>query len=86
MCYPDNALKTVLKTQNGSILLNQNELIKLNEVWYSNRSEHDKNTKFFQCKFFIKYKNTQSQAKVTGRYQYPIFHGICFFYKTFSCF
>ena len=66
MCYPDNALKTVLKTQNGSILLNQNELIKLNEVWYSNRSEHDKNN--LNVSFFPNI-NTQSQAKITGHYQ-----------------
>ena len=66
MCYPDNALKTVLKTQNGSILLNQNELIKLNEVWYSNRSEHDKNNLNVS---FLPNINTQSQAKITGHYQ-----------------
>ena len=66
MCYPDNALKTVLKTQNGSILLNQNELIKLNEVWYSNRSEHDKNNLNVS---FLPNIHTQTQAKITCHYQ-----------------
>ena len=49
-CYSDDAVKTVLISQNGSLFLNQNGLIKSNEVWYFKKSEHGKNN--FNLNFY----------------------------------